>query len=544
MKEAALAENAKVLIGGVLFFLGGDREREEAADQASDDEEAIDMAKLRHAAGINKKTRSKAKELKQAAATLKKRERKKNKPAPLNFSALHLLHDPQGFAEQLFSRHLQASKSKLNLDHKLLVLQLVSRLVGLHKLTILPLYSYFLKFLTPRQASVTSFLASLAQSVHSLVPPDALEPLVQKIAHEFVSEASAGPVAAAGLNAIREMCARQPLAMPETLLQDLVLYRKSKDKGVMMAAKGLLSLYRDVGAEKLKKRDRGREAALGLRSGDKVERRFGEEGGAQGIEGLELLEKWKQDEQRRKRIEAGLPAELAEGEEAPEEADDEDWNAWDVQSDASSDSGGWIDVQSDGEDINISDSEDEKEPKPKRARTASPDGAKSATPATEALTAAAEAARISTLATTRILTPADLAKLTELRQQAAVTALMPSARRRAAAEAAQRHLDDGVTAEDLEQAAKLGSKATKEEKLAAARADREDADHRSSAARRQEKKRAEGKSTTNREKARKKNFMMTLGKAKGKQKRSLVEARKVLRGHVERAKRGGRRGNG
>jgi len=55
------------------------------------------------------------------------------------------------------------------------------------------------------------------------VPPDVLEPLVQKIANEFVSEASASEVAAAGLNAIREICARQPLAMTDTLLQDLVM---------------------------------------------------------------------------------------------------------------------------------------------------------------------------------------------------------------------------------------------------------------------------------------------------------------------------------
>ena len=73
------------------------------------------------------------------------KERKKGQPQQLNFSALHLLHDPQGFAETLYTKHLANSKSKLNLLQKLLVLQLVSRLVGLHKLTLINLYSYFLK---------------------------------------------------------------------------------------------------------------------------------------------------------------------------------------------------------------------------------------------------------------------------------------------------------------------------------------------------------------------------------------------------------------
>jgi protein SDA1 len=62
-------------------------------------------------------------------------------------------------------------------------------------------------------------------------------------------------------------------------------------------------------------------------------------------------------------------------------------------------------------------------------------------------------------------------------------------------------------------------------------------------ARKKERKQEQGKSTTNKEKARKKNFLMTLGKAKSKGKRSLVETRRVLKVHQERSKRGGRRGN-
>ncbi|KAI7490793.1 SDA1-domain-containing protein [Hortaea werneckii] len=556
MAAAALSEDAKVVTGGVRFFLGGDQEREEAADDESDADEDIDMGKLRHQAVINKKSAKRDRELKAAKAKVKRKEKKKNAPHPLNFSALHLLHDPQGFAEKLFFQHLQPSqpKVKLDLEQKLHVLNLVSRLVGLHKLTLIPLYSYFLKFLTPRQPSVTSFLASLAQATHNLVPPDALEPLIQKTANEFVSEASAAEVASAGLNAIREVCARQPLAMSETLLQDLVHYRKSKDKGVQMAARGLLSLYREVGAGMLRKRDRGREAALKLRSGEQdATRRFGavEQG---GIEGLELLEKWK-DEQGQN----------------GEEDEEKGWDDWDAQSDSSESSGGWINVESEGEDIDISDSEDEREKAAKKknetenkqaenkdGKGAGADGSSSSRSGASMEPEAAlkrEEQRISNLATTRILTPADLAKLKELQQSAAVTASLPTAKRRRLQQAqqqqnAQRHADDAVTADDIAGLASLSHKATKEEKIAMAKGeavgDRPAADkndHRSSTARRKEKKAAEGKSTTNKEKARKKNMIMTLGKAKKKGKRSLTEHRNILKQHVERGKKGGRRGN-
>lgn len=548
MRLAALSENEKVITGGVRFFLGGDKEREEAAEE-SDDDEDVDMARLRHQVGINKKSKKGARDLKKAAATVKKKEKKKNAPHPLNFSALHLLHDPQGFAESLFSKHVQNSKAKLQLESRLLVLQLVSRLVGLHKLTVLSLYSFFLKHLTPRQASVTSYLACLAQATHNYVPPDVLEPLVQKIANEFVSEASASEVAAAGLNAIREICVRQPLAMTDTLLQDLVQYRKSKDKGTMMAAKGLLSLYREVGADLLHKRDRGKDATIGIRAGTIKERRYGEEAIGE-IEGIELLEKWKEEERRKKREAAGLDPDADDGEELDET---EDWKAWDVESDEDSDdSGGWINVESDGEDIQISDSEDEKDKSKSKAKQPPSKKRKlsSSTPAPVEENGAAEKENsksvepeiksISKLLTTTILTPADLKQLRALQEASSIASSLPSHKR--AQLLAARHADEAITAETIEAAASLGKKSTKEEKIAMAKGDRE-TNHQSTTAKRKEKKAAEGKSTTNKEKARKKNFLMTLGKAKSKNKRSLTDVKRTLAGHIERSKRGGKRGN-
>ncbi|KAK2682385.1 hypothetical protein RAB80_000331 [Fusarium oxysporum f. sp. vasinfectum] len=504
MKEACLSDNEKVVVGAVRFFLGGDKEREELEDESSDEE--VDLSQVKHQMGINKKTKKSKKQYDKAVDKVKRAERKKTKPHPLNFSALHLLHDPQNFAEELFSKHLQNTKAKLSLDTKILVTQLVTRLVGLHKLTIVALYSWFIKFLTPRQQSVTSFLASLAQAVHNLVPPDVLEPLIQKIANEFVSEASAAEVAAAGLNSIREICARQPLAMTDTLLQDLVQYRKSKDKGVMMAAKGLLSLYREVGAELLKKRDRGKNATINLKAGFQAQRKFGEED--------------------------GLPEDAATDEEDEGNKSDE----WEVASDDSSESGDWINVyhSSDEED-------DEDEPASKKQKTdeepVMDEKTKKALEEKEA-----EIDRISKLATTTILTPADLAKLQELRMSASIDKAMGNRRKRQQEE--DRHRDDGLTAEQIEAPARL-RKLTKEERVALAKEGKPDREeHKSTRAISKSKMQAQGKSTSNREKQRNKNIFMTMGKAKSKHKRSLVETRKVLKRHVDRSTRGGRRANG
>ncbi|RYP46028.1 hypothetical protein DL768_007708 [Monosporascus sp. mg162] len=539
MKEASLADNEKVAVAGTRFFLGSDQDREEADDDSSEDE-GIDVKKMKHQILINKKSKKKAKALEKARDKLKRQERRKNAPHPLNFSALHLLHDPQGFAEALFEKHLLNSRAKLALESKTLILQLVTRLVGLHKLTLVPLYSWFIKYLTPRQASVTSFLASLAQATHNLVPPDVLEPLIQKIANEFVSEAAASEVAAAGLNAIREIAARQPLSMTETLLQDLVQYRKSKDKGVMMAARGLLSLYREKAADMLAKKDRGKDASIGLRTGELKQQKFGEEEVGQ-IEGLELLAKWKEEQKKRKRAENGLPENAEDGDKDEEDEDGFNSSDWEVASSDSDSSGEWI---------RVSDSEDEPEPAPKKQKINSKDPEEDGDGGDsddddhgdDKQNAADEVKRLQNLATTQILTPADLAKLRELQMEAKLDKALGNRKRREALEA--RHMDEGLTAEQIEAPAKL-RKSTKEERVALAREGKPDREeHKSTQAIRKAKKEAEGKSTTNREKARKKNFLMTLGKARSKNKRSLVATRNALKNHIERSKSGGRRRNG
>lgn len=81
-------------------------------------------------------------------------------------------------------------------------------------------------------------------------------PVVRKLAGEFIHPGVGSEVVAAGLNSIREVCRRQPWAMEEDLLGDLVEYRKSRDKAVTAAARGLLQLYREVNPGMLKRRER------------------------------------------------------------------------------------------------------------------------------------------------------------------------------------------------------------------------------------------------------------------------------------------------
>jgi protein SDA1 len=70
MKEACLSDNEKVVVGGVRFFLGGDKEREELDDESSDED--VDIKKVKHQGTINKKTKKRQKAYERAVDKVKR----------------------------------------------------------------------------------------------------------------------------------------------------------------------------------------------------------------------------------------------------------------------------------------------------------------------------------------------------------------------------------------------------------------------------------------------------------------------------------------
>lgn len=502
MTQATLHGDVKIAISGVMFFLDADKEREANFEDNSEDEDGFDLDALKHKMQVNKKTGRRGKKLETAIKTYKK---KNNGSAQdngfLNFSAIHLLRDPQGFAERLFNQHLSGkNNNRFDLDQKISLMQLISRMVGTHKLMVLGLYTYFLKYLTPKQRDVTKIMSACAQACHEMVPPENLQVMVRKIADEFVSDGVASEVAAAGLNTIKEICSRAPLAIDDTLLQDLTEYKTSKAKGVNMAAKSLVTLYREIAPEMLKKKDRGKTAAMGLqeakREGKDLKSRrpqFGvESGNVEGIAGIELLAKWKNENGNGN-----------EDDEANWEVDEEGASEDDVEGD-------WVTMDSDKEydvdmsdsdkdsDLDLSDKEEETKLDPETA--------------------------FRELASTRVLTPADFAKLNELRTEEGVAKLMGIKK--------NEELVDSTTL-----VGPVKYKQTREERIQKIVEGREGREKYGS----RKGNRDKAHSTTNREKARKKNFVMMIHKrsVQGKQKMSLRDKQKVLRQHITKQKKKG-----
>lgn len=66
MTQAALHQDVKIVMSGVMFFLDADREREENFEENPEDEDGFDLDALRHKMQVNKKTGRRGKKLENA----------------------------------------------------------------------------------------------------------------------------------------------------------------------------------------------------------------------------------------------------------------------------------------------------------------------------------------------------------------------------------------------------------------------------------------------------------------------------------------------
>lgn len=291
---AVFHKSSRVMLGALNFFLGQDAADEGGSDGEGDDREKDreEEAKAKMPSkedvykamktGTRSSKRKKQAKIQRVLSAAKKTARKGQESHNESFAALHLLHDPQTFAEKLFAR-MQTCNERF--ETRMAMIQVASRVIGVHKLLVLNFYPYLQKYVAPHQRDVTVILAALVMACHELVPPDTLAPVLKQLVDQFVHDKARPEVMTVGLKTVRELCLRTPLVMDETLLQDLVLYRKFRDKEVSNAARGLIGLFRELNPAMLAKRDRGRGADLASKP-----KSYGEVEVRERVDGAELLE--------------------------------------------------------------------------------------------------------------------------------------------------------------------------------------------------------------------------------------------------------------
>jgi len=126
------------------------------------------------------------------------------------------------------------------------------------------------------------------EACHELVPPEEVKPIIEKIIQNFVTEYCNNLHITVGLNAIREILLRMPLALDESQIEYLVGFRNFRNSSVVSAARSLINYFRDVCPQLLPKKFRGRFSKDEDGAEDMV---YGKQKVSYGIDGIELLEK-------------------------------------------------------------------------------------------------------------------------------------------------------------------------------------------------------------------------------------------------------------
>ena len=159
-----------------------------------------------------------------------------------------------------------------NFNHKLIILRLLGRILGRHKLIINNYFNSLIPLIKSEQKDLNIILASIIEATHDQVPPSELEPLIKKLFDFFISDVLPPQHITLGLNTLYGILERCPYCIDETYFEVCEQLKNYKNKSVANSARAVCNLYMEYS-----------NVENGLK--------FGEAKFNDGIEGIELLKK-------------------------------------------------------------------------------------------------------------------------------------------------------------------------------------------------------------------------------------------------------------
>ena len=270
---AVNAKDIKISSAACKFFLS-----EYDAEQGdSSDEEDLEELKNKYkllGKGYSQKTKKRKAKLKQLMKSIeRKEERNKKIKTNTNFLPIDQLNDPYTFAEKLF--HLMSSFQSGNFSHKLIILRLLGRILGRHRLIINNFFNSMIPLIKAEQKDLNIILASIIEATHDQIPPIELESLIKKLFDFFISDVLPPQQITLGLHTLYGIMERCPYCINEEYFNICEELRNYKNKSVANAARAVCNLYKEHSDKK------GIENGFG----------FGDAKNNDTIEGIELLKK-------------------------------------------------------------------------------------------------------------------------------------------------------------------------------------------------------------------------------------------------------------
>ena len=266
-------KDIKISSAACQFFLSEyNVEKAESSDE-EDLEELKNKYKLL-GKGYAQKTKKRKEKLKQLMKSIeRKEERNKKIKITSDFMPIDQLNDPLTFAEKLF-RLLNSFQSG-NFQHKLIVLRLLGRILGRHRLLLNNFFNSMIPLIKNDQKDLSIILASIIEATHDQVPPIELEPIIKKLFDFFISDVLPPQQITLGLNTLYGIVERCPYCIDEKYFNICEELRSYKNKSVANAARSICNLYKEYFDKHIIEKGFG----------------FGDSKNYDGIEGIELLKK-------------------------------------------------------------------------------------------------------------------------------------------------------------------------------------------------------------------------------------------------------------
>lgn len=207
ISAGCLSNDLKIIYATCRFFLSDYMEEEpDSEDESMDD--LKNKYKLM-GKGNTKKTKARKSKLKKLIKAI---ERRGNRQAKVkintDFMPIDILNDPFTFCEKLFSKLKSIGKNdnvSKKFKTKLIIIKLMGRIIGRHKLLISGFFNELLKYLEPSNKELPTILAGMIEACHELLPSVEIEDVMNKLFDNFISETLPSPTITIGLNALREV---------------------------------------------------------------------------------------------------------------------------------------------------------------------------------------------------------------------------------------------------------------------------------------------------------------------------------------------------
>jgi len=236
-------------------------DKEELEENESDQEDK--KAELKRQLG-SKLPKKKKDELRKMLKLLeRKQKRKYRKVFQKTFLPMDQIYDAQGFTEKLFAKLTKGKgkKKMLKGEAAALVLDLVAKMIGRHKLIVPEYFSYTNHLIKAKNKNIAKVLTSIAEACHDNLYHDSIKDVAGTIIDNMISEHCQPEFITMGLNTIREIALRMPQVITEDQLAYLVQFKDYKNRYVAAAAKSVINAYRDINPMMLPKKLRGLDKA-------------------------------------------------------------------------------------------------------------------------------------------------------------------------------------------------------------------------------------------------------------------------------------------